>query len=353
MNTKLSNKLQRTILWDLLLYSCMGCISFLLLVHYTDIPLRQQSRLISPQGILGAIIFFNGMALTMRYVQRKVSDAYPIFLKQRYGILIFLSITAVALLTSNYLLLSGTKIVIGATYPFRISTGGIIWLTGIWLVELLIVSLFMTNKFYKNLLQLYKHSQELEENNLRAQYIALQNQLNPHFLFNSLNTLISEIEYDPQNAIQFTRHLADTYRYILLCQDKQVVSLEEELDFVKIYTTIQNVRLGNCIHLDISIQPEMMKGKLPPLTLQLLIENVIKHNTISFSKPITITIRQESIEGNPILSISNPIAPKKGVVSSGKGLNNLRMRYQLLSNNTILIENNQQTFTVKVPILYE
>lgn len=353
MKSNSLSKASVSYLWDFLLYSSLGCISYFLLVNYTDIPVRHQNRLINPEGILAAIILFNGVGISMKYINLKISETYPVFLKRRKMLLLFLAVTAVALLGSNYLLSAFAKIVIGSPFPFRMNSKGLSWLLGIWLVELVIVSQFMVNQFYKNLISLYKRSKELEENNLRAQYTALQNQLNPHFLFNSLNTLISEIEYNPMNAIQFTRYLADTYRYILHCQDKQSVSLEEELEFVETYTRIQNVRLGDCLHLQNRIPPEMLKKRLPPLTLQLLIENVIKHNTVCFGKPLNVDIYPEQDNENDWVCVSNPIRPKQGVVPSGKGLNNLSQRYQLLCNKEIIISNKEQIFTVKVPLLYE
>ena len=141
-----------------------------------------------------------------------------------------------------------------------------------------------------DVVRLYKRAEELEESTAEARYRTLQNQLNPHFLFNSLNTLVSEIEYNPVNAIEFTRNLADTYRYILYCQDKHTVELNEELQFLDTYVLLQKVRLGDCLQVDNRIADKFGETPVPPLSLQLLVENVIKHNVISMKKPMTVNV---------------------------------------------------------------
>ena len=179
---------------------------------------------------------------------------------------------------------------------------------------------------------------------------ALQNQLNPHFLFNSLNTLIAEIEYNPSNAVRFTKHLSSVYRYVLQSQDKTLVPLNEELDFMKSYLFLHEVRLGNCISCECLVPDDYSDAMLPPLTLQLLVENVIKHNSITSGKPMRIHINIE----NNYLIVSNPIQPKKSNdSSSGVGLNNLSNRCKLMLGEEIIVIKENNSFTVKVPLGYE
>ena len=180
-------------------------------------------------------------------------------------------------------------------------------------------------------------------------YAALQSQLNPHFLFNSLNTLIAEIEYNPGNAVHFTKHLSSVYRYVLQCQDKTLVTLTEELEFLQSYLFLHKVRLGDCISCNCCIASGYTSCMLPPLTLQLLAENVINHNSITLSKPMKIDIRLE--EG--YLAVSNPIQPKKSHESPGVGLKNLSNRCQLMLGKEIIVHNDEKVFIVKVPLLYE
>lgn len=339
---------------DIFLYSFLGCLSYFLLIRYADIPFRYQDKLMTVQAFIAGIVLFNGVGLSMRYIHERIRLAYPTFLRNKRMMLSFFVITAILLFVSNYILLVSAKMMVGSSAPFRLINGGLYWMLGIWFVELIIISQFMINRFYKDVIVLYKRSRELESYTMQARYVALQNQLNPHFLFNSLNTLISEIEYNPENAVQFTRNLSDTYRYILLCQDKQSVSLNEELEFLDVYIRLHQVRLGNCLFLENCVENEIGDANMPPLTLQLLVENVIKHNIISVSKPMTVTLYAETKDNGVWLCVSNPLHPKQGVRSSGKGLKNLSMRYKLLCNRDIIIEKNQdQFFVVKVPLLYE
>lgn len=189
----------------------------------------------------------------------------------------------------------------------------------------------------------------MQTENDTARYAALQSQLNPHFLFNSLNTLIAEIEYNPGNAVRFTKHLSSVYRYVLQCQDKTLVTLAEELEFLQSYLFLHEVRLGDCISCNRCIPSGYTGCMLPPLTLQLLAENVINHNSITLSKPMKIEICLEE----EYLVVSNPIQPKKSHESPGVGLKNLSNRCLLMLGKEIIIQREEKVFTVKVPLLYE
>lgn len=339
--------------WIPLLYSGMGCFSYLLLVYFADIPSRYQDRLMTFQAFAAVVILFNGVGFSVKQITQKLSTYYSYFLKSRRMLSFGLVIAALTLFGSNYLLLISTKVLAGLPHPFLLKDKGLYVMLGVWFIELIIVGQFMLNRFYVDLVKLYKRTKELEEKSAQARYAALQKQLNPHFLFNSLNTLISEIAYNPVNAIEFTRNLADTYRYILYCQDKHTISLKEELDFISTYVLLQKVRLGDCLRINNQIKDIYQEATLPPLTLQLLIENVIKHNVIHSGKPMTILLTTEVVDHTVWLRVANPVRPKQGVVSSGKGLENLTQRYQLLCNKGIIIENDQTTFAIKVPLLYE
>lgn len=346
-------KYRNRIWWELLLYSCMGCFSYFLLVHSTDIPVRHQNRLLNFQAFFAVVIAFNGVGLSVRYINEKLMMYYQHFLKNHRMLSVALLAAAIILFASNYLLLSFTKILIDRPHPFHVQGNGLYVILGIWFVELIIVGQFMLNRFYSDLVRLYKREKELEESAAQVRYMALQSQLNPHFLFNSLNTLISEIEYNPKSAVEFTRNLADTYRYILYCQDKQTVLLGEELSFINTYVLLQKVRLGDCLEIVNQINEEYLEVPVPPLTLQLLVENVIKHNIINMSRPMSIKFSTE-MQGEEVwMCVSNDKRPKHGVISSGRGLKNLAQRYQLLCNKDISIEKSDDKFVVKVPLIYE
>ena len=249
----------------------------------------------------------------------------------------------------NYGLLVAAKLMGRAENPFTFQIGGIRILLVVWLVELVILGLLLANRSIKNALRLQQKAAQLQKENNAARYTALQNQLNPHFLFNSLNTLIAEIEYNPSNAVRFTRNLSDVYRYVLQSQDKTLITLGEELEFIQSYLFLHEVRLGNCIACNITIPTEAMEYQLPPLTLQLLVENVIKHNSINSNKPMDITIQIV----DHFLVVSNPIHAKKSDTTSGVGLQNLSNRCKLMIGTDIIINNENHIFTVKVPLIYE
>ena len=263
-------------------------------------------------------------------------------------IAVYISVMLLFLLL-NYGLLVAAKLIGRAENPFTFQIGGIRILLVVWLVELVILGLLLANRSIKNALRLQQKTAQLQKENNAARYTALQNQLNPHFLFNSLNTLIAEIEYNPANAVRFTRNLSDVYRYVLQSQDKTLITLGEELEFIQSYLFLHEVRLGNCITCNITIPTEAMEYQLPPLTLQLLVENVIKHNSINSNKPMEITI----YIADHFLVVSNPIHVKKSDTSSGVGLQNLSNRCKLMIGTDILINNENQIFTVKVPLIYE
>jgi LytS/YehU family sensor histidine kinase len=235
--------------------------------------------------------------------------------------------------------------------PLRVKSEGWVVLIVIWLVELVIVSLVLVNQSFRQTLKLYRETAILQESTTKAQYVALQNQLNPHFLFNSLNVLISEIEYNPQSAIEFTRNLSDVYRYILQCQDQRLALLGDELEFLNSYIFLHQIRLGNCLILENNLDKDLYDRKVPPLTLQLLAENVIKHNFISISKPIRIQVSYSPHDD--MLVVSNELRPKKDEPQSGKGLQNLSSRYLLVCNRTIVVQKDESHFTVKTPLLYD
>lgn len=151
--------------------------------------------------------------------------------------------------------------------------------------------------------------------------------------------------------MQFTRCLSDVYRYILRCQDLKLVTLREELEFLESYVYLHRVRLGDCVEMKVEIPDDMMDLRVPPLTLQLLVENMFKHNMVNPRKPLSVEIAVDAEEGT--MTVSNAVCLKKDVETSGKGLENLERRYLLLCGKGIEIVNSGNRFSVKVPLLNE
>jgi len=339
--------------WNTLLYSLLfsglGIFSFLLLTNHTNLSPQAADILHTPGGLLFVIAAFNILGYFTLRISSWMNRLYSRNLRWKWKfIAVYLSVMLLFLLL-NIGLLVIAKLLGGVEHPFTFQIGGLRILLLVWLVELVILGLLLANRSSQNALRLQQQAAALQKENNAARYTALQNQLNPHFLFNSLNTLIAEIEYNPTNAVRFTRNLSDVYRYVLQSQDKTLVALAEELAFLQSYLFLHEVRLGNCITCSTLIPPEATDYQLPPLTLQLLVENVIKHNSINPNKPMEITIH---IDGG-FLIVSNPVHPKKHEPTSGVGLQNLSNRCKLMLGTDIHVSHENQVFTVKVPLIYE
>ena len=181
-----------------------------------------------------------------------------------------------------------------------------------------------------------------------AKFESLKNQIDPHFLFNSLNVLSSLIEENPENAQRFTTSLSKIYRYVLEQKDKELVSVEEELAFAKTYMNLLKMRFENSLHYELPTTILNPEAKVVPLSLQLLLENTVKHNVVSEQRPLHIRIFMEG----DYLAIQNDYQKKEVLQDrQGVGLQNIINRYGIITNRKVLIEQNEQTFTVKIPVL--
>lgn len=330
------------------LFSGLGVFSFFLLVNYSDLSVKIANTINSLRSCLFFIVIFNILGYFTLKISTWLNNQYALNIKSRSKIICIYALVMFSYFLLNYGFLVIAKWLIHANHPFTIPHDGIRILIIVWLVELVVLGLLLANRSIQDALKLQQQTADLQKENNIARYTALQNQLNPHFLFNSLNTLIAEIEYNPSNAVHFTQKLSDVYRYVLQCQDKPLVSLREEIEFMQAYLFLHQVRLNDCIHCQIDIPPDSLELQLPPLTLQLLIENVIKHNSITTAKPMRIDLHLE----NNFLVISNPIHPKKSITSAGVGLQNLSKRCKLISGKDIQIEKNN-VFTIKIPLCDE
>ncbi|MCS2890259.1 histidine kinase [Parabacteroides faecis] len=338
--------------WETLLYgllfSGLGAFSYLFLVNYTELSDQVADVMYSQVAFVYFIAVFNVLGYSMLRLSSWINAQYTLNIRRRWKLLLMYIGGMSLFLLLNYGLLVVAKLLAGIQEPFIFPNGGWRILIVVWLVELVILGLLLANRSMLHTMKLQQEAAELQKENNTARYAALQNQLNPHFLFNSLNTLIAEIEYSPDNAIYFTKHLSSVYRYVLQCQDKTLVTLSEELEFMRSYLFLHEVRLGNCISCEHVISDEYNDAMLPPLTLQLLVENVIKHNSITMNKPMKIRIEIE----NGKLVITNPVHPRKNEAPSGVGLQNLSNRCKLMLGEEIEVKKQDNLFIVKVP-LYE
>jgi two-component system, LytTR family, sensor kinase len=187
----------------------------------------------------------------------------------------------------------------------------------------------------------------LKRENLNAQHETLKQQVNPHFLFNSLNTLRSLIKLDSNQAEDFASELSSVYRYMLRHQDKQQVTLREEIEFLQSYLYLLKIRFGESIQTQIQIPADHLDLLMPPNTLQLLIENAVKHNVISQKKPLSISLFMR----DNCLVVENTLQPKAiRSASSHLGLTNIRSRYALLKGKDVTIQQGRGSFQVLLPV---
>ncbi|WP_296386436.1 histidine kinase [Winogradskyella sp.] len=218
---------------------------------------------------------------------------------------------------------------------------------GLW-ITLTIISIFHViffyNKYQKNKIK----EQKVIAGTASAKFDALKNQLDPHFLFNSLNVLSSLIEENPDNAQRFTTSLSKVYRYVLEQKSKELVTVDEELNFARTYMSLLKMRFEDSIIFEIPDKASNPESKVVPLSLQLLLENAVKHNMVTSSKPLHIKIYEDGDH----LVVMNNLQPKQIVKkSSGVGLENIKQRYNLLSNRKVHINQRDKDFAVAIPML--
>ncbi len=302
---------------------------------------------------IGVVISFNLLCGGILWFNSVINTHYP-FAYQGVGrMFAFFILVAGLLFLYNYGIYALLLRILSDTAGLGMGRESWMQLALVSLIDLLVVCLVLLNQSARYTLKLYRETEQLRQNRSLTELRALQTQLNPHFLFNSLNTLLSEIEYDPDNAKLFTTRLAEVYRYILLVQDKDMVPLTDELEFLRAYLYLHQVRIGHGLKFGMQIVPEgtaavLKEKKLPPLVLQLLVENILKHNTVSSRRPLAVTMLIDT-ENNTV-TVENEVRLKKNVKSLGCGLRNLAERYRLLAGKEILVEKNEHEFKVKIPL---
>jgi two-component system, LytTR family, sensor kinase len=216
-----------------------------------------------------------------------------------------------------------------------------------YIVLVIITSITYAISFFKVWKQRVIESEKLKLEAMSLKYRILQNQVNPHFLFNSLNVLGSLIDIDTEKAKTFTRELSMFYRDVLFFKDLEIVSIKEEIDFVKKYVYLQEIRFGAAFNVEFCIS-EKVAGKVIPLSLQMLVENAIKHNEMSVQNPLKIIV---AITDDFELIVENNLQPKKANDSSKTGLQNLVGRYEFLTGKRVIITQDNHFFRVILPLL--
>ncbi len=219
-----------------------------------------------------------------------------------------------------------------------------------FLLSALVIATYEAITFYLRLEKSEAEKSELETHYVQSQLDSLRNQVNPHFLFNSLNTLVYLIPENPEKAVGFVRQLSKVYRYVLESREANLIPLAEELEFLQSYIFLQKERFGENFRVEMPqiTNSPITNHQIVPLTLQMLFENAIKHNIISTEKPLTVEVFFEKGK----LVVRNNLQPKNQVSdSTGVGLENIRNRYRILSGKEVETIVSQQFFTVLLPNL--
>lgn len=214
------------------------------------------------------------------------------------------------------------------------------------LITLFITSLHEAYFFYKQWVENFSKSVKLEKDNINAKYEALKAQINPHFLFNSLNSLVTLVDGN-EVATTYIMDLSDFLRYMLKSREREVVLVREENEVLAKYIHLQKTRFGENLIVENNIDEKYFHYALPPLVLQILVENCIKHNVISKDKPLQIKIFVK----DEYIKVENNYQKKENVSSTGSGLKNIEERYRFLTSKKMEIKQTNRTFTVSVPIV--
>ncbi|GAA0891071.1 hypothetical protein GCM10009122_07500 [Fulvivirga kasyanovii] len=285
------------------------------------------------------IILWKGNSIVADFTDKHYSWVkYPV---KRFlvGILGHTVYTCVAITCIFYIMEDG----------FGISMGDI-WTTLTYsVVFTMLISLVLYSvSFLKSWRELAVESERMKKEVISSKYESLKNQVNPHFLFNSLNALTNLVYEDQDQAAKFIKKLSDVYRYVLESRDKDLVQLEMELKFAASYLFLQKIRYGDSLL--VAEQSMKTEGfKIPPLSIQMLLENAIKHNIISEDEPLKIEIYQE----DGYLFVVNNLQ-KKNIIksdSSEMGLANIKARYSFFTEKPVIIDDSNHKFTVGLPLL--
>ncbi len=285
-----------------------------------------------------------------RYILIWCRKKYPLFTEVRRRLLIQSVIMLVVTIAGNNLLHFILYKTVLANYHTEIANSDELISSNAAAIfcTIMIIAIYESIYFMHELRHSVEETEKLKRENLAAQLNALRSQVNPHFLFNNLNTLSSLIPENPAHAVDFVQQLSKVYRHILEVKDEKSILLKDELEVLNAYTFLLKTRFDKNLQVRINIPAEKLQKKIVPLSLQILMENAIKHNIVSSDKPLHIDVFTE----NGSLVISNNLQMKNQISeSTGIGLDNIRNRYKLLSDAPVKVTENESNFTVSIPLI--
>jgi two-component system, LytTR family, sensor kinase len=284
-----------------------------------------------------------------RYVMIYCRKKYPLFNDVRKRLIFQSLIMLFFTVTANILLGQVTEGIYAKDGGVRDFTDILIHTnSAVIFCTIMIIAIYESIYFMHELRHSVEETENLKRENLSAQLNALRTQVNPHFLFNNLNTLSSLIPENPKHAVDFVQQLSKVYRHILEVKDEKCILLKDELEVLNAYTFLLKTRFDKNLDVNITIPPEKMQKKIVPLSLQILMENAIKHNIVSAEKPLQINVFAE----NGSLVVNNNLQMKNQInESTGIGLDNIRNRYKLISEKPVTVTESETNFTVSIPLI--
>lgn len=234
-------------------------------------------------------------------------------------------------------------------YPEENAPGFLVEMLTTFVFISLIVGIYEAMYFSNMFKKATVERERLIKENVHSQLEGLRSQVNPHFLFNSLNTLASIIPEDPEKGVDFVTNLAKVYRYMLESRNENLIALREELEFLNAYLYLIKQRFGDNLHFDIKLEEGLKDKLIIPLSLQITFENAIKHNIISKEKPLLIEVQSD---GNGKLEVKNKLQKKRTIGASTKlGLQNIKNRYAFYTDSSVDVIATEQYFSVLLPLL--
>jgi sensor histidine kinase YesM len=339
---KVGFKIFRFSLWQLLIPVISGII--ITLFSY-------------PQGFLSArfipFLLIYSLCLGVpfmkiyEYIESKLDQHIPWLIKpnSRFFLSVFLELALGILIL---IIVNWFSIVVIQKQEINIlftkTSEGLKYLIILTLAGILIIN---SSNFFRSWKQAAVNEEKLKREKLAIEYEALKNQVNPHFLFNSLTALSSLVYKDQDRAVAFIREFSNVFRYVLESREKEVVDFTTEKKLLESVSYMNQIRYENSLQIEINLSDATDKYIIP-MALQMLLENAIKHNSISIDKPLKVEIFEE----NGYVVVKNNIQPKKSEIISNKiGLENIKSRYKYLSDKDVLVEKSNEEFIVKIPVL--
>ena len=261
-------------------------------------------------------------------------------------------ITLISCVPVIFLVESATDIVLNWTVPGEAPLGEVrllVIMLQSFFVSFTCIGLYESGYYYSRFSKSELEKEELRRANLLSQFESLKGQVNPHFLFNSLNSLSALIVKDPPKAEQFVEEMSNVYRYLLKSNEQELITLREEMSYLQSFIHLLTFRFGNSLQTDINIQEDHLDYMIQPLTLQILLENAIKYNVLSKEEPLEVLIFSTSTDK---LHVVNNLQRKVREVSSGKvGLSNIIGKYKLLRQPEVEVKVTGEEFIVILPLV--